>query len=152
MIAQKPRVLFLCTGNTARSQMAEALVRFHAGDSLEPHSAGLEPSVINPYTVQVLEEMGIDTSPQYSKNVKVYLGKMSFLYMITVCAQAEAQCPTVFPGVIYRDHWDFEDPAKAEGTDEQKLAKFREIRDQIDQQIRAWLPTVKLPKEEAETR
>ncbi|MBX3084721.1 MAG: arsenate reductase ArsC [Anaerolineae bacterium] len=141
----KPRVLFLCTGNTARSQMAEALLRYHAGDHIEAHSAGLEPSVLNPLTVKVLAELGIDTSAQYSKSIKVYLGKMSFLYMVTVCAQAEAQCPSVFPGVIYREHWDFEDPAKAEGSEDQKLAKFRDIRDQIDQKIRAWLPTLKLP-------
>ena len=147
MSEAKPRVLFLCTGNTARSQMAEALLRYHAGDNIEAHSAGLEPSVLNPLTVKVLEEVGIETSSQYSKSIQVYLGRMSFLYMVTVCAQAEAQCPTVFPGVIYREHWDFEDPAGVVGSEEQKLAKFRDIRDQIDRKIRAWLATLKLPKD-----
>src|SRR5690348_4624722 len=95
----KDRVLFLCTANSARSQMAEALLRHRAGERFEPHSAGLEPKEINPYARRVLEEMGLDISKQYSKGVDVYLGKTIFTYLITVCASAEEKCPTTFIGV-----------------------------------------------------
>jgi arsenate reductase (thioredoxin) len=135
----KARVLFLCTANSARSQMAEALLRHRAGDRFEPHSAGIEPKELNPYTRLVLEEMGLDISGQYSKGVRVYLGTMIFAYLITVCADAEERCPTTFVGVNHRLHWAFDDPAAFEGTDEEKLNRFREIRDQIDQKIQAWV-------------
>lgn len=135
----KARVLFLCTANSARSQMAEALLRHHAGDRFEPHSAGLEPKEINPYTRQVLEELGLDISGQSSKGVRVYLGRMIFTYLVTVCADAEEKCPTAFVGVSHRLHWAFDDPAAFEGTHEEKLQKFREIRDQIDKKIQAWV-------------
>lgn len=135
----KPRVLFLCTANSARSQMAEALLRHHAGDRFEAHSAGLEPKEINPYTRLVLEEWGLDLSPQYAKGVRTYLGRTIFAYLITVCASAEAQCPTTFLGSAQRLHWAFDDPAAMPGTHEEKLAEFRRIRDQIDAQIRVWV-------------
>ncbi len=135
----KPRVLFLCTANSARSQMAEAFVRHYAGDRLEPHSAGLEPKDINPYTRLVLEELGFDLSPQYSKGVRTYLGKMLFAYLVTVCADAEAKCPTTFLGVAQRLHWAFADPAAVEGTHEEKLAEFRRVRDEIGQKVLAWV-------------
>lgn len=134
-----PRVLFLCTANSARSQMAEALLRHHAGDRFEPHSAGLEPKEINPYTRLVLEEWGLDLSRQYSKGVRTYLGKMLFAYLVTVCADAEEKCPTTFPGVAKRLHWAFDDPAALEGSHDEKLAEFRRVRDQIDARIRAWI-------------
>jgi len=127
----KPRVLFLCTGNTTRSQLAEALLRKHAGDKFDVHSAGLDPSEINPYTVKVLEEIGIDTSGQYAKPLTTYLGKTHFSYLITVCSNAEERCP-IFPGMGIRLHWPFEDAAAFEGSEEEKLNKFREVRDQID--------------------
>ena len=132
-------VLFLCTGNSARSQMAEALLRHHAGDQFQVFSAGLEPKGMNPYTVRVMEEIGVSLAGQYAKGVEVYMGKKFFAYMITVCADAEAKCPAIFPGVLQRLHWGFEDPAAFVGTDEEKLQKFREVRDQIDVKIRAWL-------------
>jgi arsenate reductase len=135
----KPRVLFLCTGNSARSQMAEAFLRKYAGDVLEPHSAGLDPQGLNPLTVQVMREVGIDISNQQSKGIEIYLGKMLFQYLITVCEDADQNCPTVWPGVNTRMHWSFADPAKFEGTDEEKLAKFREVRDLIEQKIKAWV-------------
>ncbi len=135
----KTKVLFLCTGNSARSQMAEALLRHHAGDRFEVYSAGLEPKGIHPYTVQVMEETGIPLTGQYSKDVREYMGKLHFGYLITVCANAEEKCPTTFPSVRQRLHWAFDDPAAAEGAAEEKLHKFREVRDQIDQRIRAWL-------------
>lgn len=135
----KPKVLFLCTGNSARSQMAEALLRKYAGDVLEVHSAGLEPRGVNPLTVQVMQEAGIDVSHQQSKGIETYLGKALFQYLITVCDDADQNCPTVWPGVNTRLHWPFEDPAKFAGTEEEKLAKFREVRDLIEQRIKTWV-------------
>jgi arsenate reductase len=133
------RVLFLCTGNSARSQMAQAFLRKYASDRFEVHSAGLEPKGVNPFTIQVMQEAGIDISDQTSKGVDTYLGKVLFQYLITVCDDADKNCPTVWPGVNQRMHWSFEDPAAFEGTDDEKLAKFREIRDRIDERIQAWL-------------
>jgi len=139
------RVLFLCTGNSARSQMAEAFLRKYAGDRFEAHSAGLKPSGVNPFTIQVLQEVGIDISDQSSKGVDAYLGKILFQYLITVCDDADKNCPTVWPGVSQRMHWSFEDPAAFEGTDDEKLTKFREIRDQIERRIKAWLKEQGVP-------
>ena len=138
----KQRVLFLCTSNSARSQMAEAFLRKYGGDRFEAHSAGLEPKGMNPLTVQVMKEAGIDVSGQRTKGMDDYLGKVLFQYLITVCDDADKNCPSTWPGVNQRLHWSFEDPARFEGTDEQKLAKFREIRDLIEQKIIAWLETV----------
>jgi arsenate reductase len=135
---EKPRVLFLCTGNSARSQMAEAFLRKHGADRFEVHSAGLEPTQINPFTVKVLEEVGIDTSAHYAKPLSIYIGNAHFSYMITVCSRAEERCP-IFPGMGVRLHWPFEDPAAFEGSDEEKAEKFREIRSQIEEKIKNWL-------------
>jgi arsenate reductase len=135
----KAKVLFLCTGNSARSIMAEALLRHYAGDHFDVYSAGLEPRGINPYTVRVLSEKQIDMTGQYSKDVMEYLGRLNVAYLITVCGHAEAHCPAIFLGMRERIHWDLEDPAAFVGSDEEKLAKFRAVRDQIDQHIRAWL-------------
>jgi arsenate reductase len=134
----RPRVLFLCTGNSARSQMAEALLRHYAGDRFEVYSAGIEPKGINPYTLLVMDEIGIDIRSQGSKSVSTYLGRMIFSYVITVCSNAEANCP-IFPGYTMRMHWPFDDPASVTGTDDEKLAKFRQVRDQIAARIREWL-------------
>jgi arsenate reductase len=135
----KIAVLFLCTGNSARSQMAEAFLHKYGGDRFEVHSAGLEPKGINPYTVRVMNEIGIDLNGQRSKDVMEYLGRKHFGYLITVCAHAEENCPTTFPGVSQRLHWPLEDPAAFQGSDEAKMAKFREVRDQIGQRIQDWL-------------
>ncbi len=134
----KPKVLFLCTGNTARSQMAEAFLRKYAGEYFEVYSAGLEPKEINPLTLQVMQEIGFDMSGHTSKDLKQFLGKTHFGYLITVCDRAEQNCP-IFPGVGTRLHWPFEDPAAFEGTQKEKIAKFREVRDLIDRQMRLWL-------------
>jgi len=139
-----PKVLFLCTGNSARSQMAEAFLRKYAGDRFDVVSAGLEPKGINPYTRRVMDEADIDISRQYSKDVMEYLGRVHFGYVITVCDNAEANCP-IFPFATTRLHWSFEDPARFEGADEDKLAKFREVRNQIDERIRSWLAEQGLP-------
>ena len=135
---KKAQVLFLCTGNSARSQMAEALMRKYGGEQFEVYSAGLEPSVINPYAIKVLNEIGVDTSGQYSKPLETYIGKKQFDYLITVCSNADEKCP-VFPGMGTRLHWPFEDPAAFQGSDEEKNRKFRDIRDRIKGQIQAWL-------------
>jgi len=139
---RKPKVLFLCTGNSARSQMAEAFVRQYAGDRLDPHSAGLEPKGMNPYTVRVMQEVGIDVSGQRSKSVRTYLGTTLFEYVITVCQHAEENCPTAFLGYGTHLHWAFDDPAKFQGTEADTLAKFREVRDPIDAQVTTWLATL----------
>ena len=141
---EKPRILFLCTGNSARSQIAEAFLNKYAGEHFEAHSAGLEPKGLNPLTVQVMSEVGIDVSNQESKGLELYLGKVLFQYLITVCDDADKNCPTVWPGVNQRMHWSFEDPARLEGTAEEKLAKFREVRDLIETKIKAWLKQQKI--------
>ncbi len=137
-LTDKPRVLFLCTGNSARSQMAEALLRKYAGDRFEVHSAGLEPKGVHPLTIRVLEEIGVDTRAHTSKPLTDYIGKTHFGYLITVCSNADERCP-IFPGMGVRLHWPFEDPAAFQGSEEEKLARFRTVRDQIDERIRAWL-------------
>ncbi len=118
--------------------MAEALLREYGSDQFEVYSAGLHPKGIHPLTEQVLREIGIDTSGQYSKPLTDYLGKERFDYLITVCSNAEQECP-FFPGAGKRLHWPFDDPAAAEGSDTAKLDKFRQVRDQIRQRINAWL-------------
>ena len=116
-------VLVVCTGNSARSLMAEALLRQHGGAAFEVHSAGTEPKGINPLTERVLDEAGIDHSWARSKSVTEFLGQ-TFDYVITVCDQARQVCP-VFPGVHETLHWGYEDPAAVEGTEDERLAAFR---------------------------
>jgi len=137
----KPRVLFLCTGNSCRSQMAEAFLRLYGGENFEVYSAGLDPKPIHPITIQVMEEIGYDMSSHRSKTLDEFLGKVHFSYLITVCSNAEERCPT-FPGMGQRLHWPFEDPAAFVGTPEETIAKFREIRDQIANRVRDWLETM----------
>ena len=133
------KVLFLCTGNSARSQMAEAFLRKYGGEEFEAYSAGLEPKGIHPYSQHVMEEIGLSLSGQYSKHLKEYMGKVHFAYVITLCDEAEARCPTTFPGMSQRLHWSFKDPAAFAGSEDERLANFREVRDRIGQQIKEWL-------------
>jgi arsenate reductase len=135
-------VLFLCTGNSARSQMAEAFLRQLGGDAFRAFSAGLEPKGLNPFTVRVMDEVGIDISSYRSKGIDEYLGKEHFQYLVTVCHDAEQNCPRVWPGVNTRLHWSFEDPAVFEGTEEEKLEKFRQVRDQIRSRVAAWVDEI----------
>lgn len=118
--------------------MAEAILRKMAGDRYEVHSAGLEPSAIHPMTIQVLQEIGIDASSQYAKPLTMYLGKVHFSYLITVCSKAEERCP-IFPGISQRLYWPFEDPVEFEGSEQARLDFFRQIRDQIEIKIRQWI-------------
>jgi arsenate reductase (thioredoxin) len=135
------RVLFVCTGNSARSVMAEALLRQHAGDAFEVHSAGTEPKGINPLTLRVLADAGIDASWARSKSVNEYLGQ-TFDYVVTVCDQARQTCP-VFPGVHESLHWGYEDPADAEGTEEERLAVFRSVFIQIGERVRQFATVIR---------
>jgi arsenate reductase len=124
-----PKVLFLCTGNSARSQMAEGFLRQIAGDRFEVLSAGIAPKGVNPLAIEAMQEAGIDISGQRSKDVQELLGT-AVQYVVTVCSNAKEKCP-IFPSAYKFLHWDLEDPAAAEGTREEKLAVFRRIRDEI---------------------
>jgi len=126
----KPTVLILCSGNSCRSHLAEGILRAAAGDVLNVASAGLKPAgYVHPLAIQVMTEIGIDISGHRSKHMDEFL-KQPVETVITVCGSADQACPR-FPGQVNRHHWGFADPAKAEGTDEEKLAVFRRVRDEI---------------------
>ena len=129
MKSSKPKVLFLCTGNSARSQMAEGYLRHAAGDRYEAMSAGIEPKGLNPLAVEAMAEIGIDISRQHSKDVGIFLGEY-IPYIITVCEHAREKCP-IFPRTYKFLHWSFDDPAQAVGTHDERLAVFRRVRDQL---------------------
>src|SRR5277367_4197368 len=135
----KARVLFLCTGNSARSQMAEGYLRHVAGNEFEPLSAGIEPKGLNPLAVEAMQEIGIDISRQASKDVRELLGQ-AIPYVITVCDNAKARCP-IFPRTYKFLHWSLEDPAETPGSHDEKLAVFRQVRDEIAQRIQQELLT-----------
>jgi arsenate reductase (thioredoxin) len=129
----KQRVLFLCTHNSARSQMAEGLLRALAGDRFEAMSAGSEATHVRPLAVRAMEEIGLDISHQESRTLDRYLQE-HLDYVITVCDDANEACP-FFPGAQSRLHWSFEDPSKAEGSEEERLEVFRSVRDRIGERI-----------------
>jgi arsenate reductase (thioredoxin) len=139
----KPNVLFLCTGNSARSQMGEAFLRKYAGDRFEVFSAGLEPKGINPYTVRVMDEVGVDIRGHTSDSLRKYMGHKHFTYVITVCGHADENCPHGLWSRGEKLHWPFEDPAAVEGNDQQKLAKFRKVRDEIEAKVKRWVEELK---------
>lgn len=139
---EKPRVLFLCTHNAARSQLAEAILRRHAGTRFEAASAGLEPTQMHPLTRQVLDEIAVDTTALRSKPVSEFLGKVSVQYAIIVCERAEDVCPRLYPFTIHTLHWPFADPQRVHGVPEAQLQAFRDSRDAIDAQVRTWLQEV----------
>jgi arsenate reductase len=136
---RQPAVLFVCTGNSVRSQMAEGLLRKYAGDHFDVYSAGLEPKGVNPLAIEAMKETGVDIANQRSKSVTEYLGKVAINHAVFVCSNAEERCPRLWPGVTQRLFWPFDDPAAAEGTHEEKLAIFREVRDEIEGKILGWL-------------
>ncbi len=138
----KTKVLFLCTGNSARSQMAQAYLNHFYGDTFEAYSAGLAPAEIHPLTIQVMADDGISLEGHTSKHLNEYMGKVHFGYLITVCSQADENCPSTFPGMGKRLHWNLEDPAAAMGTDQEKHSKFTEIRDKIKSRIRRWVEEI----------
>ena len=138
---EKPKILFLCTGNSCRSQIAEAWPRRLGGNHFTVYSAGLEPHGINPLTIKVMEETGFDLREHRSKHLEEYIGKVHFNYLITVCGNADERCP-VFPSMGTRLHWPFEDPAAFNGSEEEKITLFRTVRDQIKHKIQTWLEVV----------
>ncbi len=143
----KPMVLFLCTGNSARSQMAEAFLRQHAGNIYDAHSAGLNPQGVHPLTIQVMEEVGIDISEHQSKSLTQYLGKTSPKWVIFVCEKAERSCPHVWPFSLQSESWRFEDPVDSVGDDLERIMKFRSVRDQIETRILDWISNNKISSE-----
>ena len=132
----KQRVLILCTGNSARSQMAEGLLRHDAGDRFEVFSAGTQPSHVRPEAIEAMRELGIDISGHRSKSVDEFLGQ-PFDYVLTVCDSAKESCP-VFPGKIATIHRNFEDPAALQGSPETRLAAFRRVRDQLREYLKTF--------------
>ena len=126
----KPAILILCTGNSCRSHIAEGILRVVAGDILEVHSAGSKPAgYVHPLGIQVMKEIDIDISTHHSKHMNDFLNQ-DIETVITVCGNADQACP-MFPGQLNRHHWGFDDPAHATGTEEEKLAVFRRVRDEI---------------------
>jgi arsenate reductase len=144
---KKQNVLFLCTGNSCRSQMAEGLLRHQAGERFEALSAGLEPgNEVHPLAIQVMQEIGIDISSQQPKAVDVFLGKTMIHYLLIVCNKAQSTCPRIWPGLPdeKRYYWPVDDPASISGTTEEQLVVFREVRDELQQKITSWLNEVSL--------
>ena len=140
-MGKRKRVLILCTGNSARSQMAEGLLRHDGGDRFEVMSAGTISSFVRPQAIEAMREIGIDISGQRSKALDEFLDQ-PFDYVITVCDNAKESCP-VFPGKAERIHWSFDDPAEAEGSEEEKLAFFRRVRNEIREHLREFIAVVK---------
>ena len=135
----RPRVLFVCTHNSARSQMAEGLLRVLGGDRFEAASAGTEKTSVNPLAIRAMAERGIDISGHASKTVDGLLQE-GWDYLVTVCDDANERCPFV-PGIRTRLHWSFPDPSRATGTPEERLAVFCRVRDQIEARLSEWLRT-----------
>lgn len=141
MVGHRRRVLFLCTGNSCRSQMAEGWLRHLGGDRFESLSAGANPAgYVHPLAVEVMREVGVDISRQVSKHIREFLPPQGTPpdLIISVCGHAEQECP-LFPGQVERWHWPFDDPFHAEGSDEQRLAEFRRVRDEIKGRIESEL-------------
>lgn len=136
---RKKNVIFLCVHNSARSQIAEALLRHYAGDRYHVFSAGMKATAVNPFALQVLIEKGIDTSGLRSQSVKEYMGRHDIEHAIIVCRKMEEDCPSFSADARYIHRWIVEDPAAVDGTDDEKLAAFRQARDRIDARMRIWL-------------
>ena len=139
----RTNVLILCTGNSCRSQMAEGFLRKLAGERFDVFSAGTEPADrMHPLAVEVMAEKGIDISGNRPKDVGEYLGRLAVRYLIIVCQGANEKCPRIFPGMLNRLFWPFDDPAAFRGTPAATLENFRNVRDQIEARIREWLATL----------
>lgn len=140
-------VLFVCSHNSARSQMAEGWLRHLAGDRFNVFSAGVEPGTVNPLAVKAMGEVGIDISGQVSEGIDRYLGHASIRTLVIVCDKAAQTCPRIWPGARERFHWFFDDPAAVEGSEEVKLEVFREVRDEIRAKIESWLAGQEVPED-----
>lgn len=141
-MGNKFKTLFLCTGNSCRSQMAEGFLRNMAGDRFEALSAGLEPKdEIHPMAIRVMKEVGIDISGQRPKPGGSFLGREGIMFVIIVCEKAERTCPRIWPGLVdmNRLYWPFDDPACATGSEDEKLEVFRRVRDEIKAKLSEWL-------------
>ncbi|MDR3043993.1 MAG: arsenate reductase ArsC [Desulfovibrio sp.] len=137
------RVLFLCVHNSARSQMAEAFLRKHGGQAFLAESAGLEPGPLNPLAIKVMQEVGIDISGATARSVfELFSQGRMYDHVVTVCAEGEAQCP-LFPGVVRRHHWPFDDPAGLVGDEEQRLRATRMIRDAIEARVKEFVASLR---------
>jgi len=142
----KAKLIFLCTSNSSRGQMAEGLLRALAGDHFEVFSAGTDPKgSILPEVQEAMREIGIDISNQWSKSVREYLGKVNFGYVVTVCTRAEENYPNIFLSTGKHEHWPFDDPDKFDGDHEARLAFTRRVRDQIEERLRQWLTEQGIP-------
>jgi arsenate reductase (thioredoxin) len=142
----KPTVLFLCTNNAVRSQMAEAFLKKRAADHFDAYSAGTQPlPSVHPLTIRVMSEVGIDLSQQRPKGLYEYLGRLPVRVAIFVCPKSEDKCPIMWPGALARLEWPFDDPAAQQGAEEEKLARFRAVRDQIDSRVTTWLTQLSGP-------
>ena len=141
----RPGVLFLCTANSARSQMAEALLRKHGGDRFHVYSAGLDPQGMHPLTIEIMKEIGVSLDGHRSKSLSEFLGKVPIRYVIIVCENAEQRCPAVWPYGATMLFWPFIDPAIPALTEEAQLEQFRSVRDQIELKIKEWLTTIHEP-------
>ena len=139
----KLRVMFICIHNSGRSQMGEACLRHLAGDRFEVHSAGLEAGKLNPLVVKAMAEIGINLSAHFAKTAMEYISRGEhFDYVITVCDETNAERCPMFPGKHQRIHWSFPDPSALQGTDDEKLAGIRPIRDAIEAKIKTWVSVV----------
>lgn len=143
-MAARQNIIVLCTGNSCRSQMAEGFLRKYHGDRFDVHSAGTAPKDrVHPLAVRVMGEAGVDITAHRPRDVADFLGKLPLAHLLIVCDRANASCPRIWPGSLTRTYMPFDDPAEAAGSEEQVLAVFRRVRDEIDHAMREWTP----PKE-----
>ena len=139
----KIRVLFVCVHNSARSQMAEAFLKKHGGDRFQVESAGIEPGSLNPIVVEVMKEVGLDISRNQTKGVfDLFKQGRLYDYVITVCDAAQSEKCPIFPAITRRLHWGFADPSRFVGSSDERHAKTRVVRDQIEQQVRDWAQSI----------
>ncbi len=138
-------VLFVCTHNSARSQMAHGWLEHLAGDRFRVYSAGVAPGTLNPLAVEAMGEAGVDIAGHVAEGIDAYLGKVAIHSLITVCDRAAETCPRLWPGAREREQWSFDDPSAAEGSREERLAVFRRLRDEIRGKVEAWLASADAP-------
>lgn len=140
---RKPNILVLCTGNSCRSQMAEGYLRKYAGERFTILSAGTDPrDAVHPAAISVMAEEGIDISSQFPKHIRKYLGHVSVRYLMIVCGDADQSCPRIWPGMLNRIVWPFDDPATVVGSEAELLTEFRRVRDEIKSAIGTWLASI----------
>lgn len=138
----KTRIMFVCIHNSARSQMAEAFVRHYAADRFDVHSSGIEAGKLNPLVVQAMAEVGVSMDGHFAKGAQEYIDRKEvFEYVVTVCDESSAERCPMFPGKHVRMHWGFPDPSAIQGTDDEKLAGIRPIRDAIEKKVKEWIAT-----------